>query len=243
MPGMTLLWINKYWSEIDMFRNLILTSGQPVLRTECLGGIDAKRINSEVSNVKFKRFNLFFLPVAIKTIYITVYNWHRDDQQSPHMKRRLPLHMKGQLPLHVKKWSPLHMKRWLPLLIPGGWINDQQREDQQSTFTFTWKGNHLCWSGGSMINKERINSQFSLSHEKVITSVDPGCRLMINKERINSQLSLLHEKLIASVDPRWGWIDNQHTEDQQSTFTIFHVLFKRFNLFLLHVGLKNIWHS
>ena len=62
---------------------------------------------------------------------------------------------------------------------------------------------------------------------------------MIGRERINSQLSLLHGKAIASVDLR-GEIDDQHREDQQLTFTIFHVLTKRFNLFLLHVALKNI---
>ena len=36
---------------------------------------------------------------------------------------------------------------------------------------------------------------------EVIASVDP----MIDRERINSQLSLSHEKLIASVDPEGGW--------------------------------------
>ena len=58
---------------------------------------------------------------------------------------------------------------------PGGQVNDRRREDQQSTFTFAWKGDHLCWSwgGGSTINAERINSQLSLSREKAITSVDP----------------------------------------------------------------------
>ena len=30
----------------------------------------------------------------------------------------------------------------------GGWINYQHREDQQSTFTFVWKGDCLCWAGG-----------------------------------------------------------------------------------------------
>ena len=42
---------------------------------------------------------------------------------------------------------------------------NQCREDQQSTFTFAWRGDHLCWSlggGGSTINTERINSQLSL---------------------------------------------------------------------------------
>ena len=39
-------------------------------------------------------------------------------------------------------------------------------------------------------------------HEKAIASVDPGDRSMIDKERINSQLSLSHEKAIAFVDPR-----------------------------------------
>ena len=36
--------------------------------------IDAGRINSQLSHGKFKRFNLFFLYVGIKTVYITVYN-------------------------------------------------------------------------------------------------------------------------------------------------------------------------
>ena len=36
--------------------------------------IDAERINSQLSHGKFKRFNLFFLDVGIKTVYITVYN-------------------------------------------------------------------------------------------------------------------------------------------------------------------------
>ena len=52
-----------------------------------------------------------------------------------------------------------------------------------------------------MIIMEMINSQLSLSREKVITSVDPGGGSMIVVERINSQLSLLCEKAIASVDP------------------------------------------
>ena len=40
------------------------------------GGLtnDAERINSQLSHGKFKRFNLFFLHVGIKTVYITVYN-------------------------------------------------------------------------------------------------------------------------------------------------------------------------
>ena len=56
----------------------------------------------------------------------------------------------------------------------GGEINNQHRDDQQSTFTFVWKGSRLCWSWGrggrSMIDTERINSQ--LSREKTIASVD-----------------------------------------------------------------------
>ena len=55
--------------------------------------------------------------------------------------------------------------------------------------------------GGSTINAERINSQLSLSHGKVITSVEPeGGRSTINTERINNQLSLLCEKIIAFVE-------------------------------------------
>ena len=49
-----------------------------------------------------------------------------------------------------------------------------------------------------MIDTERINSQLSLSHGKVIASVGPGST--VNVERINNQLALLQEKVIASVD-------------------------------------------
>ena len=97
--------------------------------------INAERINIQLSHGKFKRFNLFFLHVGLKTVYITVYNWHREDQQSLHVKRQLPLHVKRWSPLHMKRWSPLCMKRWLPLGVWG--IDNQHREDQQSTFT--WK--------------------------------------------------------------------------------------------------------
>ena len=38
------------------------------------------------------------------------------------------------------------MKRQLPLLILGGGIDNRHKEDQQSTFTFAWKGDCLCWS-------------------------------------------------------------------------------------------------
>ena len=60
-----------------------------------------------------------------------------------------------------------------------------------------------------MIDMERINSQLSLSHEKVIASVDSwgGGRSTIDTERINSQLSLLCEKAIASVGPGGGGTD------------------------------------
>ena len=55
--------------------------------------------------------------------------------------------------------------------------------------------------GGSMIDVERINSQLSLSREKVIVSVDPGGDgSTIDMERINSQLSLLIDKVITFVD-------------------------------------------
>ena len=63
--------------------------------------INTERINSQLSHGKFKRFHLIFLHVGTKTVYITVYNWHREDQQY----------------LHVKRWLPLHVKRWLPLHI------------------------------------------------------------------------------------------------------------------------------
>ena len=46
-----------------------------------------------------------------------------------------------------------------------------------------------------MINVEAIDVE-------VINTVDPGRQSMINIKRINSQLSVSHEKVIASVDGR-----------------------------------------
>ena len=120
-----------------------------------------QRINSQLSHEKFKRFNLFLLHVGIKTVYITVYNWHREDQQSLshgkfkrfnsacekviktlYMKRQIDAERinslcmwKGDHLYDMKRWSPLHMKRQSSWLILGGWW--WCREDQQSTFT--WK--------------------------------------------------------------------------------------------------------
>ena len=62
---------------------------------------------------------------------------------------------------------------------PGGQINDQHREDQQSTLSFVWKGNHLCWSwGGRQIDSHvgRVNSQCR-----------EGQQSTVNVERVNSQ--------------------------------------------------------
>ena len=64
--------------------------------------IDAERINSQLSHGKFKRFNLFLVHVGIKTVYITVYNWHREDQQSLHVKRWL----------HFCAWKGDHLCTW-----------------------------------------------------------------------------------------------------------------------------------
>ena len=126
----------KRWSPLHMNRWLPLWMKRqsPLLILWELM-INAEKINSQLSHGKFKRFNLFFLHVGIKTVCITVYNWHREDQQSLHVKRHLPLHVKRWSPLHMKRQLPLYVKRWLPQLILG--IDDQCREDQQSTFT--WK--------------------------------------------------------------------------------------------------------
>ena len=45
---------------------------------------------------------------------------------------------------------------------------------------------------------------------EVIDTVDPGGRSTFDIERINSQLSLLHKKVIASVD-LGGWTPPRHS--------------------------------
>ena len=65
------------------------------------------------------------------------------------------------------------VKRLSPLLILG---TDRQSTHRGSTVNFQvkrWSSLLILW-GGSMIAMERINSQLSLLHGKVIVSVDPG---------------------------------------------------------------------
>ena len=57
--------------------------------------IVTERINSQLSHVKFKRFNLFFLHVGIRIVYILLlFTIDTEDQQSLHMKRGSPLCVK-----------------------------------------------------------------------------------------------------------------------------------------------------
>ena len=81
-------------NSLCMWKGDCFSACEKVITSACLyekviasvdpGGlmINAERINSQLSHEKFKRFNLFLLHVGIKTVYITVYNWHREDQQS-----------------------------------------------------------------------------------------------------------------------------------------------------------------
>ena len=128
----------KRWSPLHMNRWLPLWMKRqsPLLILWRDWMINAEKINSQLSHGKFKRFNLFFLHVGIKTVCITVYKLTQRGSTVSACERHLPL--------HVKRWSPLHMKGQLPLYDP--------------------KGDCLSWSWGLMINAERINSQ--LSNEK-----------------------------------------------------------------------------
>ena len=204
----------KRWSSVN---EKAITSG------DCGIEINAERINSQLSHGKFKRFNLFFLHVGIKTVYITVYNWHREDQQSLHVKR--------QLPLHVKRWSPLHMKRQLAIA------------------SVCEKVIASVDPGGLMINAERINSQ--LSHGKFkrfnLFFLHVGIKtvyITVYNWQRGSTVSAC-EKVIASLCmKRWlplhvkRWLPLLIMMKEVINSQLSHEKFKRFNLFLLHVGLK-----
>ena len=77
---------------------------------------------------------------------------------------------------HQQSTSLLHEKVITSVILGGG-CADPQLTKRGSTVNF-----HFCMKrqlvllilGGSAIDKEKINSQFSHLHEKVITSVDSG---------------------------------------------------------------------
>ena len=69
-----------------------------------------QRINSQLSHVKFKRFNLFFLHVGIKTVTLL-------------------------LTIDAERINSLWVWKGNHLCWSGGRIDDRCREDQQSTFT------------------------------------------------------------------------------------------------------------
>ena len=200
----------KRWSPLHMKRwssMLILGVGELTINTE--------RINSQLSHGKFKRFNLFFLHVGIKTVYITVYNWHREDQQSLHVKR--------QLPLHVKRWSPLHMKRWSSMLIlhMGIALGDWQSTQRGSTVNFHMENSKdLTWFSCMLVLK-LFTLLFTIDTERINSiCMWKGDYLCMWKGwlplHIKRQLPL-HVK-------RWLpllilGIDDQCREDKQSTFT------------------------
>ena len=174
--------------------------------------IDTERINSQLSHGKFKRFNLSFLHVGIKTLYITVYNWCREDQQSLHVKRWSFLCM--------KRWSPLHMKRWLPLLILGNqWsmqrgstVNFHMKNSKDLTYFFCMLVLKLF-----TINAKRINS---------LSMIEGDCLCMWKGDHLctwkGDHLCTWKSNCLCMWKGDclcWSWgIDDQHREDQQSTF-------------------------
>ena len=73
----------------------------------------------------------------------------------------------------------LSRHRWSTLFILGEGIDNWCREDQQSTFTFTWKGDHLCWSWGwgQVDNRHREDQQSTFTFMwkgNCLCCVDPG---------------------------------------------------------------------
>ena len=218
-------------------KKAIASACEKVIASVDPGGlmIDTERINSQLSHGKFKRFNLFLLHVGIKTVYITVYNWHREDQQS----------------LHVKRWiaSACMMRR------KGDCLCDPERwcACGKGITSAHEKVIHICWSWEDWWNDaERINSQLSHENSKDLTYF--SCMLVlklftllftIDTERINSLCmskgDFLHEKVITSAkgdcllfDPGGDWWSMQRGTYSQLS----HGKFKRFNLFFCMLVLK-----
>ena len=198
---------------VSACEKVIASACENVIASVDPGGltINAERINSQPSHGKFKRFNSFFLHVGIKTVYITVYNWHREDQQSLHMKKQLLLCVKRQLPLcmkrqsslcmkrqlslHMKRQSHLCMKRWSPLLILGcGSTIDTERINSQLSQVKFKRFNLLFLHVGiktvniSVYNWHREDQMFLHVKRQL-----PLC--------VKRWLPLVHEEVIISVDP------------------------------------------
>ena len=185
--------------------------------------INAERINIQLSHGKFKRFNLFFLHVGIKTVYITVYNWHREDQQSLHVKR--------QLPLHVKRWSPLHMKRWSVCVLiawvdPGGlMINTERINSQLSNEKFKRFNLFFLYVGiktvyNTVYNAKRINSLCMWKGDCLCMWKGDHLCMCKGDHLCTWKGNCLCLCMWKGDCLCWSWgIDDWCREDQQSTFT------------------------
>ena len=123
--------------------------------------IDAERINSQLSHGKFKRFNLFLLHVGIKTVYITVYNWHREDQQSACEKVITSVHEKVITSAHEKVIASVDPGDWL--MQRGSTVNFYMKNSKDLIY-FCCMLVLKLFTLQFTIDTERINSQ--LSHGK-----------------------------------------------------------------------------
>ena len=106
--------------------------------------IDTERINSQLSHGKFKRFNLSFLHVGIKTLYITVYNWCREDQQSLHVKRHIASACEKVITSAHEKVIASVCEKVIASVDPGDWwsmqrgstVNFQMKNSKDLTYFF-----------------------------------------------------------------------------------------------------------
>ena len=122
--------------------------------------IDAERINSQLSHVNFKRFNLFFLHVGIKTVYIAVYNQHkRGSTVSVHEKAITSACEKVIAPVHEKVITSACEK-----LITSACEKVIASACEKVITSACEKAIASVdpWGGRLMIDKERINSQLSV---------------------------------------------------------------------------------
>ena len=175
--------------------------------------INAERINSQLSHGKFKRFNLFLLHVGIKTVYITVYNWHREDQQSLHVKRWslasacekviTSAHEKAIASVCVKVIASVDPGDWWSMQR-GSTVNFHMKNSKEFNLFLLHVGIKTVYI--TVYNWHREDQQslhvkrwcasvcITSAHEKVITSTH---------EKVIASAS---EKVIASVDPGDWWL-------------------------------------
>ena len=206
---------NKYWF-------IYTRSGQPVLRTECLGGTEISLFSTKCTDgQQWGDWRSTLLTVDLGG-RINSQQW--EGQQST--VRRLTINSQQWEGLTVNSEAINDQQSTVRgLMVNSEAINDQQSTVRGSTVNSEAINDQQSTVRGSMVNSEAINNQQSTVRGSMVNSEainDQQSTVrgsMVNSEAINDQQSTVRGSTVNSevIDDQHCWLLIPGGEDQQST--------------------------